>query len=69
MAEYENEVGGMDKEGEEGSEDDHIDDFTVGHDIRRRHEGSGGNVDEYLRDGTNRRLVSLYVNYNVSSTP
>ena len=44
--EYEKQVGDMDKEGEEGSEDDYIDNFTLGHDLCRRYEGPSGNVDD-----------------------
>src|SRR5579859_2723020 len=34
----------MDKEGEEGPEDDYIYDFPIGHDLCRRYKGSSGNV-------------------------
>src|SRR5438067_6048085 len=42
-------IGGMDKEGEEGPKDDYIDNFPLSHDIRRRHKGSCGNVDDTRR--------------------
>src|SRR5579859_2107643 len=39
----------MDKEGEEGSEDDNIDNFTISHDVCRRNKRSGRNVDDPRR--------------------
>src|SRR5277367_1765394 len=44
-----NKVGGMDKEGKEGPEDDYIDNFPLGNDLCRRYKRPSGNVDDTRR--------------------